>query len=135
MILLLEDEPDAAKVVRLILRPKGYVVLETPAAETAVGLGCTEDIDLLIADVMPPCSGIHVAFQLKARKPDLRIILTSGHSPGRWNKRQRAEFSEMPSDSVRVLQKPFFPAELLRTVNELIYSGAITPTVAVGHRD
>ncbi|HXB74270.1 MAG TPA: hypothetical protein VNY05_38890 [Candidatus Acidoferrales bacterium] len=42
-----------------ILRPKGYVVLETPDAETAVGLGCIEDINLLIADVMPPCSGIH----------------------------------------------------------------------------
>jgi len=86
----------------------------------ALGVSCTTRIDLLIADVTPPCCGILVAFQLKAWRPDLRTILTSGYPVNMWDEQQAAELSEIPSDSVRVLQKPFLPKDLLRTVDELI---------------
>jgi len=119
-ILLLEDDPGVARLFALILRPKGYIVLETPTEEMAIGLGWAEQIDLLIADVTPPCRGIHVAFQLKAWMPALRILLTSGYPPDGWDEQQKAELSEIPSDSVQVLRKPFFPADLLRMVDKLI---------------
>jgi CheY-like chemotaxis protein len=118
------------KVFRLILRPNGYRVLETRTAETAIGIAYTEHIDLLIADVAPPCSGIHVACQLKAWMPDLRIILSSGYPPVMWDEQQTAELSELPSDSVRVLRKPFFPTELLRTVEQLIGAAMRIPIAA-----
>ena len=99
-------------VFRLVLKPRGYIVIEHQTAETAVR--CTEFIDLLIADVTPPCSGIHVASQLMAwAVPGLRIILTAGHPSEMSSEQQRAALAEIPSDSVRVLWKPFYPGELM----------------------
>jgi CheY-like chemotaxis protein len=85
---------------------------------------------LLIADVTPPCSGIHVASHLIAWMPDLRIILSSGYPPDMWDEQQTAELSKLPSDSVHVLRKPFFPAELLRTVEQLIGAAMEIPIAA-----
>ena len=77
----------------------------------------------LIADVTPPCSGIHVASQLMAwAVPGLRIILTAGHPSEMSSEQQRAALAEIPSDSVRVLWKPFYPGELIGMVEELIGS-------------
>jgi CheY-like chemotaxis protein len=126
-ILLLEDEPCVMKLFRLILKPKGYLIIEHQTAEAAIR--CAEHIDLLIADVSPPCSGINVATQLTAWMPGLRIILTSGYPQEMWNDQRRAELSAIPSD-VKILRKPFTPAELLRMVHELIGPAMEIPTAA-----
>jgi DNA-binding response OmpR family regulator len=119
-VLLLEDDADVMKVLRLVLRRKGYVLFQAMSAEVALGPKCAKHIDLLIADVSPPCYGIHVACQLKAWIPDVQIILTSGYPTDMWDEQQRVELSEIPSDSVRVLRKPFLPGELLRMIVERI---------------
>jgi hypothetical protein len=41
-----------------------------------------------------------------------------------WDEQQRAELFNAPSDSLRVLGKPFHPAQLRRMVYEMI--GAVT---------
>ena len=130
-ILLVEDEPVVMKVLLLILKAKGYLTLEHQSAETAVR--CTEYIDLLIADVSPPCSGIHVASQLTARMTGLRIILTSGYPPQMWDERRGSDCSAIPS-KVRILRKPFMPAELIGMVNELIGPATESSTAAAKAR-
>jgi CheY-like chemotaxis protein len=127
-ILLVEDELDVMKILRLVLQGHGYFLIEAPNAETALNFRCAKSIDLLIADVTPPCSGINIACQLKASQPDLQIILTSGYPPDMWDEQQRAELSELPSDSVRVLRKPFYPADLIKIVAERIGIAAEAPT-------
>lgn len=130
-ILLVEDEPRVMKVLLLVLKSRGYVIIEHQTAETAVE--CTEYIDLLIAEVTPPCSGIRVACKLMASVvPGLQMILMTDLPLEMWNEQQRAEVGGIPSDSVRVLRKPFLPAELLCTVEELI--GSSTPD-SQGSRD
>ena len=119
-ILLLEDDPSVMGIFRAVLKGASHTLIEATSAQAAVACGGIGHIDLLIADVTPPCSGIHIAFQLRAWMPHLKIILTSGLPPDMWDEQQSAELSELPSDSVRVLQKPFLPKGLLRTVSDLV---------------
>jgi len=118
-ILILEDEPSIMKLTSMILEPLGHTILEAATAEEALQQFEESDgrIDLLIADVtLPVSSGIEVALELRSLLPYLRIILTSGYPPHMWNEQDAAELSELPSDSVATLQKPFMPALLLQTV-------------------
>jgi CheY-like chemotaxis protein len=126
-ILLLDDDPSVVTLYRLVLKPMGYTLLESTTVNEAF---CwhfqTEHIDLLIADVkLSVRSGIHAAFQLKTWIPDLKIIIISGDPPQIWSAWQRAEFRQIPIDCVAVLQKPFFPANLLAAVANLLGRPAI----------
>ena len=51
--------------------------------------------------------------------------MTSDYPPEMWNEQDAAEFSELPSDSVATLQKPFVPALLLQTVARFV--GIVLP--------
>ena len=119
-ILLVEDDPLVMGVFRSVLQSKGYAILEATSAEQALKwLGNPQRIDLIIADVgLPLRSGIRVALELRKSIPDLRIILTSGYPPDMWP--DVALLREVPSDAIRILQKPFLPKELLDKTEELI---------------
>ena len=74
-----------------------------------------------MADVtLPSSSGIRVALEYKCCFPRLKIVIMSGYPASMWNEQDAAEFDEIPSDSVTVMQKPFTPAVLLSTVRRLI---------------
>jgi CheY-like chemotaxis protein len=119
-ILLVEDDPLVIGVFRSVLQSKGYAILEATSPEQALKWrGSSQRIDLIIADVVLPLrSGIHVAFELKKSIPDLRIILTSGYPADMWP--DLALLREIPSDAIRVLQKPFLSKELWEKTEELI---------------
>jgi DNA-binding NtrC family response regulator len=124
-ILVLEDEPCVMKVLRLVLLRAGYTLIEASSAEQALQQSRKSigNISLIIAEVTPPCSGLHVSLQMKKWMPALGIILTSCYPIDMWDEQQRAELFNAPSD-VRVLGKPFHPAQLCRMVYEMI--GAVT---------
>ena len=83
--------------------------------------GC---ISLLIADVAAPCSGIAVSGQLKTSMPLLKFVLTSGYPVTMWSYQDTALYDALPTDSVRVLLKPFRPIDILAAVRSLIGSSA-----------
>lgn len=118
-ILILDDQTFILDLFRVVLEPLGHTILEATTAEEAFRQFEDSDggIDLLIADVtLPVSSGIRVALELRSILPYLRIILTSGYPPHMWDEQETAELSELPSDSVTTLEKPFFPSLLLKTV-------------------
>ena len=123
-VLILEDEAPIRTLVKLTLAPLGYTVLQAATAEEALRHFMDADacLDLLIADVNLPGgrSGVRVASELRSLLPCLRIILISGVPPSYWDEQDAAEWSEIPSDSVVTLQKPFHAAELLQSVNSLV---------------
>ena len=131
-ILILEDESCIMDLTCRVLTPLGHTTLKAATAEEAFMRFEESDgaIDLLIADVtLPVSSGIRVALELRSLLPFLRIILTSGYPPDMWNEQDAAELSELPSDSVATLQKPW-PSELLRqTVARFV--GMSTTTTAL----
>jgi CheY-like chemotaxis protein len=122
-ILILEDEPSSMDLIRTVLAPLGHTILEATTAEEAFVRFEESDgeIDLLVADVtLPVSSGIRVALELRSLLPYLRIILTSGYPPQMWDEQDVAELSELPSDSLATLQKPWLPALLRQTVTRFI---------------
>ena len=130
-VLVVEDEPIVMNVFCLALTRAGYRVLEAATAAKAF-LRSTEtgrQIDLLLADVvLPVSSGIRVALQMKQAMPGLKVLLTSGYPMELWGDQDRAEFGELPSGSVAILQKPFPSAILIKSVCELIGPATKNPS-------
>jgi two-component system cell cycle sensor histidine kinase/response regulator CckA len=115
-ILLAEDDGAVRRFARDVLSKHGYVVLDARDGEEALALARRRRgvIHLLITDVvMPGLSGRDLAARVTAERPDLRVLYTSGYT---GNVMMRAG-----SDTdLRLLPKPFLPADLLRRVGETL---------------
>jgi DNA-binding response OmpR family regulator len=125
-ILILDDEHDEQCLLSGLttyLTRSGYIVLQCRSAESAVEQLQQEDdeIDLLISDVaLSDSSGVEVCLRLKASAPALKLLFTAGCPVTEWSVWDATLFGELPSNSVRILQKPFSTLDLLLRVDELI---------------
>jgi CheY-like chemotaxis protein len=122
-ILLLEDDPAILSLMSMILEPAGHVLLPASVVEEAYKRFDEVDggVDLLIADVtLPVTSGIRVALKLRSALPNLAVILTSGYTPDLWDREDLAELNRLAFASVAILEKPFFPADLLQMVSRFV---------------
>ena len=113
-ILVVEDEPGVAELARAVLQEDGYRVLE--ASDGLAALQIWNDnrgvIDLLLTDISMPhgMSGVDLADNLRALKPDLKLVYMSGGNP-------EALVPDLQSGKDGVfLAKPFSPAHLQQTV-------------------
>jgi len=82
-ILLVEDEEIVRTLVHEMLEEDGYAVLAASNASDALELSDAHDgpIDLLLTDVvMPGLSGQQLAALLLERRPDVRVVFTSGYN-------------------------------------------------------
>ena len=81
-ILLVEDDPAVREVMRKILLNACYQVLtaESEAQALEIWERFNLQIDLLLTDVMIPhrTTGLELAKKLRATKPELKVIYTSG---------------------------------------------------------
>jgi len=81
-ILLADDHAVVRRGLRLVLdaEPDLRVVAEAADGLEALALGLREDVDLAVLDVaMPGLTGLQVARELSARRPELRSLLLSMH--------------------------------------------------------
>ena len=116
-ILLVEDEPVLRELVAKVLEDYDYRVIQ---AETGVeALKVWEEhqgnVDLLLTDMVMPggVSGAELAQRLRQRKPDLRVIYSSGYSAEIVGK----NFSD--NDPV-FLAKPYRPPQLAQRVRKCL---------------
>lgn len=118
MILLVEDEAELRLLARQILECYGYRVLEGATGAEALRLWPrhAQEIDLLLTDVIMPegITGWELAERLRADKPALKVLCTSGYSVDL----NRRHFH--PPAGVRFLQKPFKPLMLALAVRETL---------------
>jgi PAS domain S-box-containing protein len=116
-VLLVEDDDGVRAFVSLTLAGRGYRVLEADRAQTAEEIAASSDgIDLLITDVvMPGRSGRELADRLRAARPGLRVLFTSGY-PG-------DAVLHGDADDTDFLEKPFGPLELAQAVRRLLDRG------------
>ncbi|GBC61935.1 hybrid sensor histidine kinase/response regulato r [Desulfonema ishimotonii] len=83
-ILVVDDEPGIANMVRIILESLGYdVEVRTEGPEALKAFETTPDrFDLVITDMtMPRMTGTDLARKLMAIRPDIPVILCTGYSP------------------------------------------------------
>jgi two-component system, cell cycle sensor histidine kinase and response regulator CckA len=94
-----------------ILQSHGYEVRDAADAEQALPLLEDEPFDLLLTDVvMPGMSGAELAALAQDRRPDLRVVLMSGHTEDVILREGVRE------GDVGFVQKPFSQESLLRAV-------------------
>jgi len=112
-----EDEPELRHALGRMLRGRGYRVTEAEDGEAALGLASLPDVelDLVLTDlVMPRMSGLELVDRLAALRPDLRVLLVSGHlnHPSLRDRRLR--------EGTALLRKPFEADELTAKLREIL---------------
>jgi len=116
-VLLVEDEDMLRDLAKKILQRHGYKVLEAKGGRQAISIfeKHKRKIKLLIADVvMPGMNGWELFEKLKASKPKLKVLFTSGYTEEIIGQQNVVE------KRVPFIQKPFTIDELLRKVREAI---------------
>ncbi|MFI4980460.1 MAG: ATP-binding protein, partial [Nevskiales bacterium] len=119
VILVVEDDADVRLTTCSMLRELGYSVREAESGPAALRiLAVDHSIDLVFSDVIMPdgMSGIDLARELKARRPSLPVLLTSGYTAQRI-------VPEAIANGLAVLRKPFSMPELGQSILEALSQG------------
>jgi PAS domain S-box-containing protein len=114
-VLLVEDEPQLRALASRVLREHGYRVLEgfDGIHGGEVAMAFAGGIDLLLTDVvMPRMGGKDLADRLRAQRPDLRVLFTSGYA--------ESPDGLLDHGGLSLLQKPFTTATLLSRVRQVL---------------
>ena len=112
-ILLVEDDESVRTFAQSVLGRAGYQVLSAADGNDAVTLAAREGkpIDLLLTDVvMPRMSGVELSDQLRASRPDVRVLYMSGYMD---NAMVLTDISDL---GTKLLPKPFVSDQLLTRV-------------------
>src|SRR5262249_9621560 len=115
VILVVEDEPLMRRLTVEALRELGYTVFDSEgAADALAGLGPGPGVRVLFTDVvMPEVNGRKLADEALRRRPDLKVLFTTGYTPN------AAGPGGVLDHGVRFLSKPFTLEQLaarMRTV-------------------
>src|SRR5262249_12393215 len=110
--LLVEDNPEVAKVTEQMMVQLGYRVQRAGGAKEALELAEGTPFDLLISDIVMagPMDGVALARTLRQRRPDLPVVLVTGFSSSVAE--AELEFA--------VLRKPFEVSDLSRVMAKAI---------------
>ena len=117
-ILLVEDEDAVRNFGARALRSRGYTVIEAQSGVDALHqleTHAMEDIDLVVSDVvMPEMDGPSLLRELRARKPEIRVIFVSGYAEEAFRKNlpEGQQFDFLP--------KPFSLKQLIEAVKRVM---------------
>ncbi len=108
-ILLVEDDGSVRRLLTLMLRSFGYIVHAAASGDEAIELTSRPEVvvDLLLTDyVLPGLSGVELCVALRARWPELRLLVMTGHA-----EIPPAGAAELP-EGAELLGKPFTREQL-----------------------
>jgi signal transduction histidine kinase/ligand-binding sensor domain-containing protein/CheY-like chemotaxis protein len=114
-ILVVDDERLVRDVARVALRRAGFAVTEVPTGEDAVTTfdAQPDAFAAIVLDLtLPGIQGRAVLQHVRARRPELPILLTSG-----FTVEEAGDLTTAPHTVF--LQKPWRPEQLVRSVREL----------------
>jgi len=111
-VLIVDDEPQMLRLLKVMLGPQRVEVLAAPRPSEALRICGERSIDVLISDFsMPEMDGGKLAERVWKLHPNAAILVISG---------DRAEAPQVKGGSIRFLRKPFFPGELIRILREML---------------
>ena len=117
MILLVDDEEMVADIGKDMLEKLGYKTIVAAGGHEAIKLLKTNrnQVDLVILDmIMPDMSGGETFNRLRAIKPDVKILLSSGYSLNG----QASEIMQRGCNGF--IQKPFNVKQISRKIREIL---------------
>jgi len=112
-ILIIEDERRLSQFLRRALEENGYTVFLANQADEAQELFDREEgrFDLVLSDVvLPGKSGLELMEAFLSRRPDLKVLLSSGYTD------HKNQWPVIQEKGYRFLQKPYNLRELLKTI-------------------
>jgi two-component system, cell cycle sensor histidine kinase and response regulator CckA len=115
-VLLAEDEALMRRLTRRMLEQRGYNVLEAEDGNAALNLitSSSTAIDLTLTDVvMKRMTGPELVLRLLDSYPQMKVVYMSGYT-GELMTHQGL------NDSIRLLEKPFTTATLLKTLDAVL---------------
>ncbi len=115
-VMVVEDEDQVRGFLTKVLEKNGYEVLEAGSAEDALELFARDEgkIAAVCSDVvLPGKDGIWLAEQVRAKNPDVRIILASGYN-------QPDEQRAIMGKGYRFVPKPYSSDQLLAVIRDVI---------------
>jgi two-component system NtrC family sensor kinase len=116
-ILLVEDEHDLREFAATALDKNGYKVFAAASGKEAYELFDKEkgNFDLVFSDVvLPDTNGVKVVETLLEKKPELKVLLSSGYTD------DKAQCSIIEKQKYRFLEKPYSLPRLLFVLRELL---------------
>lgn len=120
-ILLAEDDPSQAELIRRYLVASGYAVTVAPDGQTTLELARSRRPDLIVLDVMMPrLDGLTVCRVLRAESPVPILILTA-----RSSEDDMLLGLDLGADDY--LTKPYSPRELMARVRTLLRRVSTAP--------
>lgn len=121
-VLIADDEIHIIHVVAIKLRNNGYEVISAENGAQAFELACKEKPDIIVTDFqMPVMTGVEFVKKLREceQTKDIPVIMLTARSFAVEDEQKRElRISEC-------LSKPFSPKELLRSIEDILYAGAV----------
>lgn len=111
-VLLADDDNSGRTISRRVLEYEGFNVIEASDGLSALEVLKTEQVDLLLTDViMPGLDGIELIERAHELQPQLRAIIMTGH------KTQQTVISAFRNQACDFLSKPLHVDELLEAIH------------------
>jgi DNA-binding response OmpR family regulator len=118
-ILLMEDETNVAKGLKLVLGEAGYKVDWAETGKRALELCRQKSYDLILADlVLPDLDGLAVIREVRQQWPETGIIVMTGYAS------VATAVDAMKLGAFDYLEKPFTDDEIKAAINEALIAGA-----------
>ena len=109
-ILMVEDDPAVRAITSEMLRDLGYTVVEAAAGLAALALLENQPFDMVFSDVILPdgMSGPDLAAEIRNRRPELPVLLTSGYTAQHLN--------DQVDHGLSILRKPYSESALSEAI-------------------
>jgi two-component system, response regulator PdtaR len=111
-VLVVEDEPMVRWMAMDYVQEAGLDALEAPDADQAMTiLEANDDIGIVFTDIRMPGSmdGVELARRIKARWPEIYVIVASGHG---------SSDQALAAGAERFLAKPYPATQLMEVLRE-----------------
>jgi len=116
-LLVIDDEEEVRDMLSFGLTQSGYCVATASGGAEGVELVRRETFDLVITDLkMPGMDGLATTLALRARRPDLHVVIVSGYVPA------DGVAACLASGASAFLRKPFELEELEMLVRRTLES-------------
>jgi two-component system KDP operon response regulator KdpE len=120
-VLVVDDEPQIRRALRLVLRANGYEVTEVAGGEAALDVLATADFDLMILDLMlPDMDGVEVCQRVRewSRLP---VVVLSAHGD------EEVKVRALDEGADDFVTKPFSAPELLARMRSALRRAVVDP--------
>jgi DNA-binding response OmpR family regulator len=119
-ILIVDDDAQIRKLLRVILTREGYAIEEAPDGHAALETFKRQPADLIITDlIMPRKEGIETIMDLRKLNPAVKIIAISGG--GQLDPQTYLIFASGLGAAV-TMSKPIDTGKLVATVKTLLHT-------------